>query len=188
MSKLQIFTYTSNNCYAEYGVSGQVSTEGDMYSYGILLLEMFTGRRPTDSEFQDGHTDLHNFVRTSFPERVMEIIDQSLLLEADERGKMRECIIAILKISVICSMESPKDRMEIRNAGNELHLIRNLFLRRQAMKRECRRQIADTLKEGTSNIKQCRKGDKPNAADRQDVFHCRMPFCYFYVLLCSPLS
>ncbi|CBI23132.3 unnamed protein product, partial [Vitis vinifera] len=112
----------------EYGVSGKVSTEGDVYSYGILLLEMFTGRRPTDNKFQDGHT-LHSFVKTSLPERVMEVIDQPLLLEADERGKMRECIIAVLRIGITCSMESPKDRMEIGDAANKLHSIKNLFLR-----------------------------------------------------------
>ncbi|KAL6320416.1 hypothetical protein AAG906_007113 [Vitis piasezkii] len=101
----------------EYGVSGKVSTEGDVYSYGILLLETFTGRRPTDNKFQDGLT-LHSFV-----------IDQPLLLEADERGKMRECIIAVLRIGITCSMESPKDRMEIGDAANKLHSIKNLFLR-----------------------------------------------------------
>ena len=70
----------SNHDYAEYGVSGHVTTEGDMYSYGILLLEMFTGRRPTGSEFQDGHT-LHNYVKMSLPERFMEVIDQRLLIK-----------------------------------------------------------------------------------------------------------
>ena len=119
----------SNNDYAEYGVSGHVTTEGDMYSYGILLLEMFTGRRPTDSEFQDGHT-LHNYVKMSLPEQFMEVIDQRLLIKSDESGKLiKECITTILEIGIICSMESPKDQMKIREAANELRSIKNLFLR-----------------------------------------------------------
>jgi len=35
----------------EYGTGCGVSTKGDMYSYGILVLEMVTGRRPTDAMF-----------------------------------------------------------------------------------------------------------------------------------------
>ncbi|XVF83920.1 hypothetical protein PTKIN_Ptkin16aG0532800 [Pterospermum kingtungense] len=37
----------------EYGLGSCVTTYGDVYSYGILLLEMFTGRRSTDEMFEE---------------------------------------------------------------------------------------------------------------------------------------
>ncbi|EYU37531.1 hypothetical protein MIMGU_mgv1a022754mg [Erythranthe guttata] len=60
----------------EYGMSNSVSTKGDVYSYGILVLEMFTNRRPSptdDSLSENGN--LQNFVSAALPNRVMEIVD-----------------------------------------------------------------------------------------------------------------
>ncbi|XP_052876312.1 probable LRR receptor-like serine/threonine-protein kinase At3g47570 [Gossypium arboreum] len=43
----------------EYGTESELSTNGDVYSYGILLLEMLTGKRPTNERFKEG-LSLHN--------------------------------------------------------------------------------------------------------------------------------
>lgn len=54
-----------------------------MYNYGILLLEMFTGKRPTDAMFKDG-LSLHNFALEALADkRVEEILDPLLLLEIE---------------------------------------------------------------------------------------------------------
>ncbi|XVF83987.1 hypothetical protein PTKIN_Ptkin16aG0538800 [Pterospermum kingtungense] len=111
----------------EYGMGGTVSPEGDIYSYGILLLEMITGKRPTDDLFHGGLT-FHNFCKMALPERLIEKILDSHLLE--EIGEMRqrlrrqpnmeaeiwECLVSFTKTRVACSEEAPGDRMRIRDA------------------------------------------------------------------------
>ena len=59
-------------CFSEYGVGSEVSMHGDVFSFGILLLEMFTGKRPTDDMFKD-NLSLHNYVKRGFPEQVKRL-------------------------------------------------------------------------------------------------------------------
>ncbi|XP_042477654.1 probable LRR receptor-like serine/threonine-protein kinase At3g47570, partial [Macadamia integrifolia] len=66
----------------EYGMGGKATIQGDVFSYGILLLEMFTGKRPTDQMFIDD-LSLHNFVKAALPEQVMQILDSTLLLKEE---------------------------------------------------------------------------------------------------------
>ncbi|XP_056165327.1 probable LRR receptor-like serine/threonine-protein kinase At3g47570 [Syzygium oleosum] len=62
----------------EYGKESVVSREGDVYSYGILLLEMFTGVSPTNERFRENF-NLHKFVKEALPEQPLEITDPFLL-------------------------------------------------------------------------------------------------------------
>ncbi|KAL3735375.1 hypothetical protein ACJRO7_024499 [Eucalyptus globulus] len=112
----------------EYGTGDMVSIQGDVYSFGILLLEMFTGRRPTEEAFKD-HLNLHTIVKVNLPDRVMEIMDSAIFNGENENDieRMRDCIASVLRIGVACSIESPRDRMDMAEALKELHKIRASF-------------------------------------------------------------
>ena len=120
---------------AEYGVGCDVSTKGDVYSYGILLLEMITGKRPTNPMFEGG-LNLHNYASMALPNRVMKISDPKLLNNADEviqkhncgdTDRTEECLISMVKIGVSCSMELPQERWDIIKALSELYLVRDIL-------------------------------------------------------------
>nr|AMM43082.1 LRR-RLK [Vernicia montana] len=110
----------------EYGMGEPVSIEGDVYSYGILLLEMFTGKKPTDDYFKD-ELNLHTLVERSLPHKAMEIVDSSILSE-DARGSFKEyCVISVLRIGVACSMELPAERIKMRDVISELEKIKGIY-------------------------------------------------------------
>ncbi|KAF3646730.1 putative LRR receptor-like serine/threonine-protein kinase-like, partial [Capsicum annuum] len=60
----------------EYGLEGLVSTKCDVYSYGVMLLETFTKRKPNEFE---GDLSLKQWVSHSLPDAVMEVVDANLL-------------------------------------------------------------------------------------------------------------
>ncbi|CAK9139197.1 unnamed protein product [Ilex paraguariensis] len=123
----------------EYGMGARMSTHGDVYCYGILLLEMFTGKRPTDKSFSDD-LNLHNSVKMALPVLVTEVVDQFLLTEgmqeaqssigssSNHRNECIECLTSILEIGIACSAESPSDRMDIKDVEYRLLSIRGKFI------------------------------------------------------------
>ncbi|CAL5376497.1 unnamed protein product [Camellia sinensis] len=123
----------------EYGMGEEVSTQGDMYSYGVLLLEMFTGKRPTNNMFT-GNLNLHNYIKMCLPEHVMKIVDPQIILEMEDEpsksrqssttniSKLEACLVPVLQIGVSCSAEMPSERMSVKDVLKELHKIRNVFL------------------------------------------------------------
>ena len=115
-------------------MGSQLSTNGDVYSFGILLLEMLTGRRPTDKLFKDD-LNLHNFVKLALPGRVMEIVDHSIFNKVGENDNMvsswsdwtsgqTECLISVFHIGLACSAQSPIDRMDMNRVALELLSIK----------------------------------------------------------------
>jgi serine/threonine protein kinase len=119
-----------------------VSTNGDIYSYGILVLEMVTGRRPTDSTFREG-SSLRDYVEMALHNGPMDVIDTRLSLslrnelqgEGEGEGEgnssqkgMTDCLIALLRLGLSCSEELPCSRMPTADIIKELLVMKGSIL------------------------------------------------------------
>ena len=62
------------NFFVEYGLGGKASASGDVYSFGILLLEMIIVKKPTDSMFQEG-LGLNKFISEVHKSKILDIAD-----------------------------------------------------------------------------------------------------------------
>ncbi|XP_030534357.1 probable LRR receptor-like serine/threonine-protein kinase At3g47570 [Rhodamnia argentea] len=114
----------------EYGMGSAVSIKGDVYSYGILLLEMFTGIRPTAEIFKE-NLNLHIFVEEALPDRVLEITDPILVREVESyagesrKRTVQDCLLMVYGIGIACSVGVPGDRISITDVAAQLCSIRD---------------------------------------------------------------
>uniref|UniRef100_A0A0D9VIB7 Receptor kinase-like protein Xa21 n=1 Tax=Leersia perrieri TaxID=77586 RepID=A0A0D9VIB7_9ORYZ len=117
----------------EYASGGHVSTSGDVYSFGILLLEMITGKRPTDPAFKDG-LDIINFVESNFPHQIFSVIDADLVEECKEfsqatevtaevENAVHQCLISLIELALCCARRSPSERPNMKQVASKMHDI-----------------------------------------------------------------
>ncbi|PRQ29188.1 putative protein kinase RLK-Pelle-LRR-XII-1 family [Rosa chinensis] len=117
----------------EYGMEGFVSTRGDVYSFGIVLLETFTTRKPTDEIF-DGEMSLRQWVANSLPESLVDVVDANILGTLEDHGFVsKDCLTLIMRLALACCVESPEERTSMQEVAATLNKIKIKFLKGTAV-------------------------------------------------------
>lgn len=117
--------------FTEYGLEGIVSTGCDVYSYGIMIMEVFTRRRPNDEIF-DGNLSLKSWVNDSMPNAILQIIDANLLEPKEDNLTAKlECLSSIMELALNCVAESPKERLGVKDILESMKKIKLKFLASQ---------------------------------------------------------
>ncbi|GAY46677.1 hypothetical protein CUMW_098910 [Citrus unshiu] len=119
----------------EYGLGEKPSTAGDVYSFGVMLLEIFTGMSPTHESFA-GEVSLVKWVESNFPKNALQVLDRELrqLMMSSESQtiQLHDCLITIIEsVGLSCTTESPGGRIDIREALRRLKNAQKILLKRR---------------------------------------------------------
>ncbi|KAE8665125.1 Leucine-rich repeat receptor-like protein kinase PXL1 [Hibiscus syriacus] len=96
----------------EYGYTLKVDEKIDIYSFGVVLLELLTGKRPLDPEFGDS-IDLVEWIRRKV--RDNRGIDGALDPNFGNCKHIAEETLLVVRIALFCTAKLPKDRPSMRD-------------------------------------------------------------------------
>ncbi|MCO5604140.1 hypothetical protein L7F22_058300 [Adiantum nelumboides] len=100
------------------------TTMGDVFSYGIILMELVIGKRPTSTELGEGMT-IQAWAAQRVLQNLENVIDPNLLrtmehLDEQSKKEIYEQIETVMQMGLRCARESPFERLSMKQVLEEL--------------------------------------------------------------------
>jgi len=109
--------------FTEYVDTLQVNEKIDIYSYGVVLMEILSGKRVTDQEF-DEEEHIVDWVKSKMKGK--DGIDGVLYKnEGAECSSTREEMAQMLRIALLCTSRNPADRPSMRKVVSMLEGVKS---------------------------------------------------------------
>lgn len=98
---------------AEYAYTLQVDEKSDIYSYGVVLLEILSGKRSVEPEFGDGNS-IVDWVKSKIKTKngINDVLDKNAGASC---LSVREEMMLLLRVALLCTSRNPADRPSMRD-------------------------------------------------------------------------